>query len=52
MLQVQALQKSFDGFLAVNDTTLTVEKGDVLAVIGLNGAGKYSTVSAFLARRR
>ena len=40
MLQVQALQKSFDGFLAVNDTMLNVEKGDVLAVIGPNGAGK------------
>ena len=40
MLQVEALQKSFDGFLAVNDTSLTVEKGEVVAVIGPNGAGK------------
>ena len=40
MLQVQALKKSFDGFLAVNDTALNVEKGDVVAVIGPNGAGK------------
>ncbi|MBW2657582.1 MAG: ATP-binding cassette domain-containing protein, partial [Deltaproteobacteria bacterium] len=40
MLQVQALQKSFDGFLAVNNATLNVEKGDVVAVIGPNGAGK------------
>lgn len=40
MLQVEALQKSFDGFLAVNDAALTVAKGDVVAVIGPNGAGK------------
>ena len=40
MLHVEALTKTFDGFLAVNKTSLTVEKGDVMAVIGPNGAGK------------
>jgi branched-chain amino acid transport system ATP-binding protein len=40
MLHIKALQKSFDGFLAVNDARLRVEKGDVVAVIGPNGAGK------------
>ena len=40
MLQVQTLQKSFDGFLAVDGAMLNVEKGDVVAVIGPNGAGK------------
>ena len=40
MLYIEALQKSFDGFLAVNDARLRVEKGDVVAVIGPNGAGK------------
>jgi len=40
MLHVEALTKTFDGFLAVNQASLTVEKGDVVAVIGPNGAGK------------
>ena len=40
MLHVESLQKSFDGFLAVNNASLHVETGDVVAVIGPNGAGK------------
>lgn len=40
MLDVEALQKSFDGFLAVKNARLRVQKGDVVAVIGPNGAGK------------
>ncbi len=40
MLQVESLQKSFDGFMAVTDANLLVEKGDIVAVIGPNGAGK------------
>jgi len=40
MLQVENLQKSFDGFMAVSDARLEVERGEVVAVIGPNGAGK------------
>lgn len=40
MLRVDSLQKSFDGFLAVNNAALKVAAGDVVAVIGPNGAGK------------
>ena len=40
MLRIENLTKTFDGFLAVNKTSLIVEKGDVVAVIGPNGAGK------------
>ncbi len=40
MLRVDSLQKSFDGFLAVNNTALNVAAGEVIAVIGPNGAGK------------
>jgi len=40
MLQVESLQKSFGGFMAVLDANLLVEKGDIVAVIGPNGAGK------------
>jgi branched-chain amino acid transport system ATP-binding protein len=40
MLQVEALDKSFEDFMAVNGATLTVGKGEIVAVIGPNGAGK------------
>jgi len=40
MLHVEALEKSFDGFKAVDDARLNVERGDVMAIIGPNGAGK------------
>ncbi len=40
MLRVEAVDKSFDGFMAVNQANLVVGKGKVVAVIGPNGAGK------------
>ena len=40
MLQVEALHKSFEDFMAVNGANLTVSKGEIVAVIGPNGAGK------------
>lgn len=40
MLEVTSLQKSFDGFKAVNNASLSVKEGEVVAVIGPNGAGK------------
>jgi len=40
MLRVEDLIKTFDGFLAVNKASLSVVKGEVVAVIGPNGAGK------------
>jgi branched-chain amino acid transport system ATP-binding protein len=40
MLRVEAVQKSFDSFVAVAEADLVVEKGEVIAVIGPNGAGK------------
>ena len=40
MLEVRSLSKSFAGFVAVNEVSLTVETRQIAAVIGPNGAGK------------
>ena len=40
MLRVENLHKSFDDFKAVNGASLSVAKGQLVAVIGPNGAGK------------
>jgi branched-chain amino acid transport system ATP-binding protein len=40
MLEIRGLSKSFSGFRAVSDVTLTVESRQIAAVIGPNGAGK------------
>jgi branched-chain amino acid transport system ATP-binding protein len=40
MLQVEAVTKSFEDFMAVSGANLTVGKGEIVAVIGPNGAGK------------
>jgi branched-chain amino acid transport system ATP-binding protein len=40
MLECRNLRKTFSGFVATNDVTLSVEKNRITAVIGPNGAGK------------
>jgi len=40
MLKVSGLHKSFEGFQAVADAGLDIERGEVVAVIGPNGAGE------------
>jgi len=55
MLQVEALDKSFEDFMAVNGANLTVGKGKIVAVIGPNGAGKttlFNLITGALKRDR
>lgn len=40
MLEITGLRKSFSGFVAVRDVSLTVDTRQIAAVIGSNGAGK------------
>ncbi|MFV9504885.1 MAG: ABC transporter ATP-binding protein [Oscillochloridaceae bacterium umkhey_bin13] len=40
LLVASNITKSFGGLTAVNDVTLTIEKGRIVSVIGPNGAGK------------
>lgn len=44
MIEAQGLTKDFGSFRAVEDITLNVPPGSVLAVLGPNGAGKTTTV--------
>jgi branched-chain amino acid transport system ATP-binding protein len=45
LLSTRALSKSFGENRAVNDVDFNVEQGEVLALIGSNGAGKTSLVN-------
>ncbi len=44
MLEMQHVTKSFDGFKALDDLTLTVPKGAVYGLVGPNGAGKSTAI--------
>jgi len=40
MIEVKHVVKTFDGFRALDDLTLTVPKGSIYGLVGPNGAGK------------
>ena len=51
-VEVVDLVKRYDGTLAVDGLTLTVEQGSITAVLGPNGAGKTTTVETCEGYRR
>ena len=44
MIKTQNLTKNYDGLLAVDNLTFSVEPGEVLGFLGPNGAGKSTTM--------
>ena len=44
MLEVKNLTKTFDGFKALDDLSMTVPKGAVYGLVGPNGAGKSTII--------
>lgn len=44
LLAIEELTVSFDGFKAVDDLTLYIEKGELRVIIGPNGAGKTTVL--------
>lgn len=52
VLEIKDLTVSFDGFIAVNDVSTAVKKGDIHFFIGPNGAGKTTLLDAICGRVR
>ena len=44
MIEINHLSKSFDGFKALDDCSIKVEKGSVYGLIGPNGSGKSTLI--------
>ena len=44
MIKIENLTKTFDGYAALDDLTLTVPTGSIYALMGLNGAGKTTLI--------
>ena len=40
LLEMNHIRKSFDGVEVIKDISLSVEKGEILAIIGPSGSGK------------
>jgi branched-chain amino acid transport system ATP-binding protein len=50
LLDVQGITKKFGGLVAVNDFSLSLERGHIVALIGPNGAGKttaFNVIAGF-----
>jgi urea transport system ATP-binding protein len=52
VLQVENLTVSFDGFKAVNDLSLSVERNELRVIIGPNGAGKTTLLDMICGKTR
>ena len=52
ILYLDAVSVSFDGFKALNDLSLVVERGELRAIIGPNGAGKTTMMDVITGKTR
>ncbi len=52
MIELKSICKSYGEVRAVNDISLTVNKGEVFGIIGANGAGKSTTMEIMMGLRK
>ncbi|HMK81606.1 MAG TPA: urea ABC transporter ATP-binding protein UrtD [Xanthobacteraceae bacterium] len=52
LLYLDAVTVSFDGFRALNDLSLLVQRGEMRAIIGPNGAGKTTMMDVITGKTR
>jgi urea transport system ATP-binding protein len=52
ILWVEEVTVTFDGFRALNDLTLTLERGELRCIIGPNGAGKTTLMDVITGKTR
>lgn len=52
VIDIQGLHKSFGDIHAVNDLSFHVKKGELFAFLGVNGAGKSTTISILCGQSR
>ena len=45
LLQLQEVNKQFDGLLAIADVSLYLDSGEIVSLIGPNGAGKTTILN-------
>ncbi len=48
MLKVEGVTKKFDDFYAVDNLNFSVDKGEIIGILGANGAGKTTTFRMIL----
>jgi ABC-2 type transport system ATP-binding protein len=48
MLEAKNLTKTYGSLTALNNLNLTIEAGEIFALLGQNGAGKTTTINLFL----
>ncbi|HLK83876.1 MAG TPA: urea ABC transporter ATP-binding protein UrtD [Xanthobacteraceae bacterium] len=52
LLYLDGVSVSFDGFLALNELSLTIDAGEMRAIIGPNGAGKTTMMDVVTGKTR
>ena len=52
ILYLEGLNKSFDGFKAINDLNLYIQEGELRCIIGPNGAGKSTMMDIITGKTR
>ena len=48
MIELKNVTKDYDGHLALRNLNLTIQNGEIIGLIGHNGAGKSTTIKSLV----